>query len=194
MAQGIYADYPPELSEAESQYLLTNVKDWSIAHGLAVRPPPAFVTQEQDPGLALATTAPVTLFPSLFPRGCFEQGVSIQELYNKLYSAIARDEKWLRPIIEEYVDPEANRLAIDDVDDYLRLLDIDSFVAELWRVHVAVAQEGYAQVHQPTCLSQPYADSCRTSHSVSSAQIIWFMLTQTARARKLGSSRSSSTQ
>jgi hypothetical protein len=102
MAEEIYAEYPPELSEAESQYLLTNIKDWSIAHGLAVRPSSAFVPEEQDPGLSLATTAPVTLFPSLFPKACFEQGLSIQESYNKLYSAIARDEKWLQPIIEEY--------------------------------------------------------------------------------------------
>jgi hypothetical protein len=27
-----------------------------------------------------------------------------------------------------------------------RLLDIDTFVAELWKVHLAVAKEGYAQV------------------------------------------------
>ena len=101
MADDKYSNYPPELSEAEREYLLTNIKDWSIAHGLAVRPSPAFVPQEQDPGLALATTAPVTQFPSLFPRNCFEQGVSIQASYNKLYSAIARDEKWLQPIIEE---------------------------------------------------------------------------------------------
>jgi hypothetical protein len=30
--------------------------------------------------------------------------------------------------------------------DNSRLLNIDSFVAELWKVHVAVAKEGYVQV------------------------------------------------
>jgi hypothetical protein len=103
MASTIYPDYPPELSDARRQYLLTNLKDWSIASGLAVRPGPSYVPQEQDPGLALATTAPVTLFPSLFPKSCFEHGVKIQTAYNKLYSAIAQDEAWLKPIIEEYV-------------------------------------------------------------------------------------------
>lgn len=103
MAFDCYVDYPPELSAAELQYALVNVKDWSIAHGLAVRPSPAFVPQEQDPGLALATTAPVTVFPSLFPRHCFEQAIAIQQAYNKLYSTIARDEEWLRPIIEGYI-------------------------------------------------------------------------------------------
>ncbi|KIV99679.1 glutathione synthetase [Verruconis gallopava] len=126
MARAGYAEYPPELTEAETHYLLSNVKDWSIAHGLAVRPSPGFVPQERDPGMALATTAPVTLFPSLFPRACFEEALAIQQSYNKLYSGIARDEQWLRPIIEE-------------------LKDVDSFVADLWKVHVAVAKEGYAQ-------------------------------------------------
>jgi len=103
MASSIYPDYPPELSGARRQFLLTNLKDWSISNGLAVRPAPSYVPQQQDPELSLATTAPVTLFPSLFPRSCFEHGVKIQTAYNKLYSAIAQDEKWLEPIIEEYV-------------------------------------------------------------------------------------------
>jgi glutathione synthase len=74
---------------------------WSIAHGLAVRPAPSFVPQQTDPTGVLATTAPVTLFPSLFPQSCFRTACSIQEAYNELYSAIARDEEWLKSIVEE---------------------------------------------------------------------------------------------
>ena len=96
-----HQDYPPQLSPEEEKYLLATVKDWSIAHGLAVRPAPAFVEPSQDPAGVLATTAPVTLFPSLFPRDCFEEGLSIQRAYNELYSAIARDEEWLKGIVEE---------------------------------------------------------------------------------------------
>ena len=95
--------YPPELSPEEAQYLLTSLNDWSIANGLAVRPAPSFVPANQDPTGVLAATAPVTLFPSLFPRHCFEEGLSIQTAYNELYSAIARDEDWLKGIVEEYV-------------------------------------------------------------------------------------------
>ena len=101
MASASPPAYPPELSPEEEQYLLSNLKDWSIAHGLAVRPAPSFVSASQDPSGVLATTAPITLFPSLFPRVCFEQGLGIQQAYNELYSAIARDEEWLRDIIEE---------------------------------------------------------------------------------------------
>lgn len=101
MSVSSYASYPPELSPDEEQYLLSNLKDWSIAHGLAVRPAPSFVQPSLDPASVLAATAPVTLFPSLFPRTCFKEGLAIQKAYNELYSAIARDEEWLQSIVEE---------------------------------------------------------------------------------------------
>ena len=119
-------DYPPELSKQEEVYLLSNLKDWSIAHGLAVRPAPSFVQPSQDPSGVLASTAPVTLFPSLFPRSCFDEGLSIQNAYNELYSAIARDESWLKSIVEE-------------------LVHVDDFVAKLWQTHLEVKKEGYVQ-------------------------------------------------
>ncbi|KAK3047116.1 Glutathione synthetase [Extremus antarcticus] len=121
----MYPDFPPELNGDQEAYLLTNLKDWSIAHGLAVRPTPSYVPSETDPSGALATTAPVTLFPSLFPRVCFEQAKSVVEAYNELYSAIASDETWLGEVIEE-------------------LIEIDDFMANLWKVHLQVKKEGYA--------------------------------------------------
>lgn len=96
-----YASYPPELSQEQKDNLVTTVKDWSIHHGLAVRPPPTFVNTESDPQGVLATNAPVTLFPSLFPKSCYEDAVAVQKPYNELYAAITRDEAWLGKIIEE---------------------------------------------------------------------------------------------
>lgn len=95
-----YPTYPPPLSKDQEDFLLTNAKDWSIAHGLAVRPPTSFVSAEIDPRTALATTAPVTLFPSLLPRSCFEQAKGVSRAYNDLYSAITSDESWLQSVIE----------------------------------------------------------------------------------------------
>jgi len=126
MATAFYPDYPPDLSEREEEFLLTCLNDYSIATGLAVRPAPAFVNPASDPKSVLATTAPVTLFPSLFPTSCFEEGLAIQMAYNKLYSAIARDVEWLTPIIEE-------------------IAEIDDFVAKLWDVQKTVAAGGYSQ-------------------------------------------------
>ncbi len=101
MPAEMYPNYPPKLNSEELDYLYSNLKDWSIANGLAVRPATSYVTSETDPSGALATTAPVTLFPSLFPGVCFEQAKSVVEAYNELYSAIASDEAWLKEIVEE---------------------------------------------------------------------------------------------
>lgn len=93
--------YPPEISSEESNQLLSTIKDWSIAHGLAVRPPVSLVAAESDPHGVLATTVPVTLFPSPFPRVCFEQAKSVQKSYNQLYASIAQDEEFLGEIVQE---------------------------------------------------------------------------------------------
>ncbi|KAI9706587.1 MAG: hypothetical protein M1836_003594 [Candelina mexicana] len=122
----IYPQYPPELTQEQSQYLLTTVKDWSIAHGLAVRAPASFIPEEVDPTGVVAITAPVALFPSPFPRSCFEEARAIQTAYNEIYSAIAQDEKWLGGIVED-------------------LIKVDDFIAKLWNVHLAVQKEGYVQ-------------------------------------------------
>jgi hypothetical protein len=101
MAPTASEPYPPELSSAELDQLIFTIKDWTIAHGLAVRPPPALVATEIDPNVILATTAPVTIFPSPFPQVCFEQARSIQVAYNNLYASIAQDEPFLKEIVQE---------------------------------------------------------------------------------------------
>jgi len=107
MAASIYPPYPPALSPAQSDYLLSNIKDWSILNGLAVRPSPAFIPKDVEPSGSLAVTAPVALFPSLFPRACFEEARAIQTAYNELYALIASDEGWLQQVVEEYASPES---------------------------------------------------------------------------------------
>ena len=102
MAAVIYPDYPPALNKEQSDYLLSNVKDWSILNGLAVRPSLSYVSETIDPSRSLAVTAPVTLFPSLFPRACFEEAQIIQTAYNELYARIANDEEWLGEVVKEY--------------------------------------------------------------------------------------------
>lgn len=101
MSAEIYPPYPPTLTQSERDHILTNIKDWSIAHGLAVRPAESYVSRDVDPAGALATTAPVTLFPSLFPRRCFGQARAVSKAYNELYSAISVDEGWLGEIVKE---------------------------------------------------------------------------------------------
>ncbi|KAL8827331.1 MAG: hypothetical protein Q9170_007058 [Blastenia crenularia] len=127
MAESKYPNYPPQITDAQNEYLLTCIKNWSILNGLAVRPSPTFVPSIIDPSGSIAVTAPVTVFPSLFPRSCFDEARAIQRAYNELYAAIARDRGWLKAIVEE-------------------LIEVDDFIAKLWNVHLQVEKEGYVQV------------------------------------------------
>ena len=96
-----YSQYPPSLTSEEKDILLESIQDWSIQHGLAVRPPASFVPTNIDPSRSLAVTAPVTMFPSLFPRECFEEAKAIQTAFNELYARIASDEGWLGDVVAE---------------------------------------------------------------------------------------------
>ncbi|POS83465.1 hypothetical protein EPUL_004096, partial [Erysiphe pulchra] len=112
------------ISEAEEQHLISVITDWSISHGLVMK---SFGDQSNtDPRNEIVATVPLTLFPSPFPRTCFEQARDIQRDFNHLYASISQDEDFLRSIVEE-------------------ILDIDSFIAKLWRVHQKVKKEGYTQ-------------------------------------------------
>ena len=95
-----YVNYPPSITAEQEQYAVNTIKDWSIQHGLAVRPSPSVVPEGIDKSGVLATTAPVTVFPSPFPRTCFLQGQSLQTTYNELYAAISSDEEWLEEVIK----------------------------------------------------------------------------------------------
>ncbi|KKY21095.1 putative glutathione synthetase [Phaeomoniella chlamydospora] len=119
-------NYPPALTSAQKEHLAFTVKNWSIQHGLAVRPNPTFVAAEHDPNSSLATNAPVTLFPSPFPRVAFEHAQQLQEPYNELYARISNDEEWLEDVLKD-------------------LIDVDGFVENLWKCHLKVKEEGYVQ-------------------------------------------------
>lgn len=64
----------------------------------------------------------------------------------------------------------------------IRLVDVDDFIAELWKVHVAVKKEGYVQVR---CLEVSYpadaTDKGSRSTSASSDPTIWYTLTRPTR-------------
>lgn len=98
--------YPPDLTPEQEAFLTTTIKDWSIAHGLAVRPRPDTLGNARGSSAivdneALATTAPITLFPSMWPLNCFHEALLIQTAYNEMYSAVARDELFLEGVVQE---------------------------------------------------------------------------------------------
>ena len=48
---------------------------------------PSAIPADADPRGTAAVHVPVTLFPSPFPRECFEQGLRARAAYNELYAA-----------------------------------------------------------------------------------------------------------
>lgn len=98
---GLFASYPPAIDPQREDWFKTAVNEWALSHGLAVRLPQAYAAA--DPAGLYATPAPVTLYPSLLPRSCFDEAVAIQRGYNDLYAAVASDEPWLAAVVKEYV-------------------------------------------------------------------------------------------
>ena len=97
----LFSGYPPDVPDEQLVYLVAFVKNWTAQHGLAVRPSSSNKSEDSNPNHVLATNAPVTLFPSPFPRTCFETAKSLQTVYNELYAAIANSEAWLESIMKE---------------------------------------------------------------------------------------------
>ncbi|KOS17649.1 Glutathione synthetase [Escovopsis weberi] len=148
MAPSKSAHYPPWLDEAEQEAIVRTIKDWTIANGLAIRPPPAVVPSAADPAGITAINVPVTLFPSPFPRQCFEQARAVQRAYNELYASVSRDEAFIEETVKQVSDG-------------------DEFIRNLWDIHLKVKAEGYTQplslglfrsdymVHQDTSTPTP---------------------------------------
>ena len=101
MANKIFDNYPPPLSEKQVSYISSFTKNWTIQHGLAVRPSTSQVSEGINPHQVLATNAPVSLFPSPFPRKLFQQAQSLQTVYNELYAGVASNEHFLESIMKE---------------------------------------------------------------------------------------------
>lgn len=97
------AEYPPPINDEEREALTQAIKDWSLANGLAVRPPPAVLSPEADPAGITAINVPVTLFPSAFPEKCFLQAKSVQKTYNELYARLSLNVDFLAQVVKESV-------------------------------------------------------------------------------------------
>lgn len=101
MTEQIYSRYPPSISDELSSYIAAYVKNWTAEHGLLVRPSTHQVGQDTNPNGVLATNAPVSLFPSPFPRKLFRQAQDLQTVYNELYAKIASNESFLETVMKE---------------------------------------------------------------------------------------------
>ena len=113
--------YPPELSQEQAFSLISDIKDYQLTHGSLLK----LVQSEQD-NTVLAHPVGISIFPTLFPSFLFEEALALQNVYNKLYAAVAEDEELLFEVLEG-------------------LTNIDPLARCLWGIYEEVRKEGYAQ-------------------------------------------------
>jgi glutathione synthase len=85
-----YQNYPPKATAAETDRLLERTASLAGDVEFLVKsptPPPESIP------------APITLYPSLFPRSCFDTAQQLQPSYNLLYANIANDVAFLEGVI-----------------------------------------------------------------------------------------------
>jgi glutathione synthetase len=112
MASFAFSDWPPSLSEDRLQELTLRATSYALSHGLLYLP----VAAQQPPVPSSAIHAPLSLFPSPFPKDLFEQAQRLQGIYNVLYSSIAMDENFLDEVMGAITGVGA----------------VDEFVGQLW--------------------------------------------------------------
>ncbi|KAL1921699.1 uncharacterized protein VTP21DRAFT_10341 [Calcarisporiella thermophila] len=118
----VLPDYPPQLPPKQLKQLRDLAVDFALGRGLVIRPSASNANSSD----AYVTHAPVALFPSPFPRHCFERAVAVQPLFNRLIHRCATDENFLREVMES-------------------LSTVDDFMKQLYDIYCQVRKEGIAQ-------------------------------------------------
>ena len=113
--------HPPTLPETELQGHISDVKDFQITHGSLLK-----LVQHEEPNTVPSVPIGVSLYPTPFPRVCFERACKLQQAYNKLYANIACDPTWLAEVLTP-------------------VLEVDEFVRCLWHIYQRVQAEDQVQ-------------------------------------------------
>lgn len=133
----------PALSEKNQAELVEKLLQWSLANGLIMYPP--------NFSAHSANNAPITLFPTPFPRDLFGKAVDIQKTFNRLYvSVVTRQKSWLLDVIEGLAD-----------------FDRD-FTGKLYETYTKAVELGGGKVAQPLTLGVFRSDYMynETDHSI----------------------------
>ncbi|KAF8877154.1 hypothetical protein CPB84DRAFT_1838626 [Gymnopilus junonius] len=120
-----FASWPPSLTKVQLEELTLHATTFALSHGLLYLPP-----AERQPTIpSAAIHAPISLFPSPFPRELFWNARRIQRIYNVLYSRIAMDDGFLDRVM-------GAEQGVGRVDD---------FTGQLWTGWKKLRDEGLAQ-------------------------------------------------
>ena len=134
MSTSCLPQWPPVLSQDELHALTVQAATYALSHGLLYLPrsipptAPPTTTGSTSTTVAAPTSAvhaPVSLFPSPFPRSLFHLAQRLQRTYNVLYARIAMDEAFL--------------------DEIIGAVMTEDFVVRLWKIWKGL-REGLVQV------------------------------------------------
>ncbi|KAJ7747960.1 hypothetical protein DFH07DRAFT_923715 [Mycena maculata] len=120
-----FSEWPPALSEDQLEALTLYATTYALAHGLLYLSP----VKPQPPIPNSAIHAPLSVFPSPFPRRLFSLARRLQSTYNILYARIATDVEFLDKVMG----------SVEGVGK------VDDFVGQLWTGWKALRDEGTAQ-------------------------------------------------
>ncbi|CAO3613374.1 unnamed protein product [Cunninghamella blakesleeana] len=81
--------YPPKVSEVKLEEIKLEAIDWALSHGLIVRP--TFEKQQYFKKNASVIHAPLSLYPTPFPRAEFYKAKDIQVPWNTLIHQMSQD-------------------------------------------------------------------------------------------------------
>ncbi|CAH2354684.1 glutathione synthetase [[Candida] railenensis] len=83
----------PDLNEAQKLDLIERLQQWSLSNGLVMYPP-NFKSYS-------AAVAPITLFPTPFPKKSFHNALEVQKTFNELYiNLVTKEKSWLLEILD----------------------------------------------------------------------------------------------
>jgi glutathione synthase len=93
--------FPPTLTQLQLEALRDLGVDWALSHGLSIR-----AIKEAIPKPTILKDAvihaPLALFPSPFPRSCYEQAYALGPMFNLMIHRITQDRAFLSQVMERY--------------------------------------------------------------------------------------------
>lgn len=110
----------PELEHDQLNRLIYEITQFGLSNGLIMYPPAPYLNYEP-------VLAPITLFPTPYPREQYEKSLTIQKTYNMLYANVVSDGTWLTDVIRE--------LSVHDQD----------FTGRLWDCYLKAKTNGLVQ-------------------------------------------------
>jgi glutathione synthase len=95
--------WPPDLTDNQLLDLKIAAMDWAAAHGLVVCHP--------DRESRTTVHAPISLFPTPYPKSCYDLAQKLQPHYNQLVDEVARDDEFLSSVMTRYKYRLGNHIA-----------------------------------------------------------------------------------